>query len=335
MWVKVLKASYFPTSSPWEAKNGTSPFWIWTCLPEGREIIIRRLQVGNGKSINVWSDKWVGYNPKLVILGPPPANCSMKVVRDLMVDNGKGWNHSLVQSLFNLEIFGAIVATLISWTDKEDEVCWSHNKSNLKFVQWLVLGAITQICICGNLPLDNAPKCFYFQVVAMGGGFMLLGIDFSASSRLCYDFSGDDYKTVMACYGKATFVERLERDFSQFNFLLPRYAYRKPWLRVVLAPPLVEGVRSQWLLLWRSSLSCQTEWNTTLVWDRASSLPDLVPCLYIERLQRGVVPMLVLLPLLGVLQLCGGSGNNGGDKKSESTSIEALPSGPSAKKPRR
>lgn len=49
-----------------------------------------------------------------------------------MVDNGKGWNQSLVQSLFNLdlEISGAIVATPISWTDKEDEVCWSHNKSS-------------------------------------------------------------------------------------------------------------------------------------------------------------------------------------------------------------
>lgn len=64
LWAQVLKASYFPKSSPWEAKRGSSPSWIWTSLLEGGQLLKKgaHWRVGNGHSIDVWNDKWLKRN---------------------------------------------------------------------------------------------------------------------------------------------------------------------------------------------------------------------------------------------------------------------------------
>lgn len=61
LWAQVLKASYFPKSSAWEAKRGSSPSWIWASLLEGGQLLKMgaHWRVGNGQSIDVWDDKWL------------------------------------------------------------------------------------------------------------------------------------------------------------------------------------------------------------------------------------------------------------------------------------
>ncbi|XP_062021220.1 uncharacterized mitochondrial protein AtMg00310-like [Rosa rugosa] len=61
LWSRVLKARYFSNSSFLLAKKGARPSWIWNSLLAGRETISKNAlwQIGNGRSVDVWTDRWV------------------------------------------------------------------------------------------------------------------------------------------------------------------------------------------------------------------------------------------------------------------------------------
>lgn len=57
---KVFKNKYFPNSSILDAGLGSILRYVWKSIWGAKSIIVNDLiwRVGNGKSINLWSDKW-------------------------------------------------------------------------------------------------------------------------------------------------------------------------------------------------------------------------------------------------------------------------------------
>lgn len=49
LWAQVLKSSYFPSSSPMEARKGASPSWIWSSILEGRDLLKKRMSLESWK----------------------------------------------------------------------------------------------------------------------------------------------------------------------------------------------------------------------------------------------------------------------------------------------
>ncbi|CAL8992034.1 unnamed protein product [Prunus brigantina] len=76
LWVKILKAHYFPNVDFMQAGIGHRPSWIWASLLDGQDLLKQHMamQVMDGGSINIWEDNWIrhsqgGYTP---LPGLPP-----------------------------------------------------------------------------------------------------------------------------------------------------------------------------------------------------------------------------------------------------------------------
>lgn len=58
---KVFKVKYFPTRDFVEASMGNNPSFAWTSIMAAQGVVRKglRWQVGNGRSIRIWKDKWL------------------------------------------------------------------------------------------------------------------------------------------------------------------------------------------------------------------------------------------------------------------------------------
>ena len=65
LFYKVYKARYFPNSFFMMANVGSNPSFVWRSLLAARDIIFRGLkwQVGNGRTIGVYTYKWLTHKP--------------------------------------------------------------------------------------------------------------------------------------------------------------------------------------------------------------------------------------------------------------------------------
>ncbi|GJW13870.1 hypothetical protein Tco_0018003 [Tanacetum coccineum] len=92
IWGRILKGIYFPNSNFLVAKKGSHPSWLWSSLLYGRDLLLQgvRWQVGNGRSISFWTQKWVPFSHDFYIRSPlsPFHNCN--TVSDFIEDGH--WN---------------------------------------------------------------------------------------------------------------------------------------------------------------------------------------------------------------------------------------------------
>jgi hypothetical protein len=104
---KVYKAKYFPKCSLMEAKLGTNPSLIWRSLLKGQHTLVKGIKwkVGDGRSINVWRDKWLGlpFTP-----GVQQDENSGLLVRDLIDKDRNWWNEVLIDMVFDRRTAAAI-----------------------------------------------------------------------------------------------------------------------------------------------------------------------------------------------------------------------------------
>ncbi|KAM5569208.1 hypothetical protein ABKV19_016627 [Rosa sericea] len=129
LWVRVLQARYFPSSSFWLARKGGSSSWIWSSLLEGRNLISQgsMWKVGNGCSIDVWTDKWIptkhstcsesyGEHPPLL-------------VNNLIVQGTGRWDLSTIAHTISVADQNAIHAIPLLDDQTADSLIWPFHKS--------------------------------------------------------------------------------------------------------------------------------------------------------------------------------------------------------------
>ncbi|XP_015959674.1 uncharacterized protein LOC107483570 [Arachis duranensis] len=123
IWVRILKAIYYPNCSLWEAREGRSASWIWRSLLEGRDFLRRKgsWSIGNGTEVDIWEDNWVAGIGKLRRDGAGDT----RKVSELIID-GEGWDRRKIHDLFQGSMAELITKTPISLINKKDHFVWKY-----------------------------------------------------------------------------------------------------------------------------------------------------------------------------------------------------------------
>ncbi|GAA0168631.1 hypothetical protein LIER_23304 [Lithospermum erythrorhizon] len=95
------KARYFPNGSFLTAELGTKPSYTWLSLLSIRDLINKRTkwELGNGKSINIWKQRWVNHTHSNMLITPCDTNFKDLMVSDLIDEVIGVWKVDLARSL--------------------------------------------------------------------------------------------------------------------------------------------------------------------------------------------------------------------------------------------
>ena len=124
---RVLKARYFPNTDFLHAELGTKPSFAWRSILAAQTVVQSgyHWQVGNGKSIGVWMDRWLPRPSTFRVLTPPtllPVNTTM----DSLMDQESGeWNLNLINWVFFHEDATSILSIPLSRHKPKDRMIWA------------------------------------------------------------------------------------------------------------------------------------------------------------------------------------------------------------------
>ncbi|CAL8994691.1 unnamed protein product [Prunus brigantina] len=136
LWVKLLKARYFPDCDFKDATLGHRPSWIWRSLLAGRDTVMNnaRRQIMNGESTNIWADNWVPEVGIITPLVPIPINAPQLVSEIIDVRSGS-WNLDSVASYLSWETKRRILAIPVGASRHHDRVIWPWTSNGLYSVR--------------------------------------------------------------------------------------------------------------------------------------------------------------------------------------------------------
>lgn len=130
---RILKAKYYPQCSFMEAKPRAKPSFAWRSILGARDILEEGLlwRVGNGLSINIWGDRWIPIPSTYRIHSPPKVISPCSTVQELFDGEMRGWNQSLLSSIFTEEEIAAVISIPIRQTDQPDVQIWRCTNNGL------------------------------------------------------------------------------------------------------------------------------------------------------------------------------------------------------------
>jgi hypothetical protein len=134
---QILKAKYHPKTSFLDAKNGNKTgSYTWYNIQKASWILKKGglWNVGNGESINIWSDYWLPRQQSYKIW-TPKGQASQQWVRDLMVPETRWWNRQLINNLFLLFEAEQILQIPITNLAGQDEFTWPKTMNGVYSVK--------------------------------------------------------------------------------------------------------------------------------------------------------------------------------------------------------
>ncbi|KAK3188605.1 hypothetical protein Dsin_028166 [Dipteronia sinensis] len=137
---KVLKGCYFKNNSFLAAKSRQDASFIWKSLCWGKEVLEKglRWRVGDGKSIHIYSDKWIPRQSTFKILSLPSLSTSATV--DQLFSPSGGWDDRLIERSFSVDDTTAIKGIPVGSGSCGDSLIWHYNengKFNVKSGYWV------------------------------------------------------------------------------------------------------------------------------------------------------------------------------------------------------
>jgi hypothetical protein len=84
--------------------------------------------IGDGKSINIWEDKWIHNQFGSTTWSKKPDNTTCHTVSDLIDDQNKCWKEQTIYQTFYPSEADQICSTPLTSTDQEDFVNWQGTK---------------------------------------------------------------------------------------------------------------------------------------------------------------------------------------------------------------
>jgi len=134
---RILKAKYYPTSSFLEAQVGSRASFIWRSICTARELLSHGLlwRVGNGQSINVWTDRWIPRPITYSIQSPLRILGQQAVVEDLIDQRQGSWKSDLIHEVFMHEEAKILENIPLSPCLPLDRLIWKETKDGKFTVQ--------------------------------------------------------------------------------------------------------------------------------------------------------------------------------------------------------
>ena len=86
-----------------------------------------RKRIGDGRTVDIWKDRWLPVGGSGMVVSPKPANCPVQMVHELIQD-GK-WNKVVMESMFREEDCKKIEGIPISLCGGKDKLVWPWAKS--------------------------------------------------------------------------------------------------------------------------------------------------------------------------------------------------------------
>ncbi|CAL8082381.1 unnamed protein product [Prunus armeniaca] len=132
---RIFRARYHPSAPFLEAGVGTNPSFIWRSLQWGKELLNKglRWRVGNGESIQVYTNKWLPVPSFFKIMSAPQLPLST-LVCDLFTSSGQ-WNVPLLKDIFwDQEVEAILQIPLVSLAS-HDCLIWHYERNGMYSVK--------------------------------------------------------------------------------------------------------------------------------------------------------------------------------------------------------
>ena len=126
LFCRVFRTKYFPHGSFVEADMGRNPSYAWKSLMAAQGVVRKgiRWQVGDGKSIRVWCDKWVPKPSTYMVVSLETQSPWVILVKDLINRGIFKWDADLVNRCFNAKDASAILGIPLSSMGRKDRLIW-------------------------------------------------------------------------------------------------------------------------------------------------------------------------------------------------------------------
>jgi hypothetical protein len=85
-------------------------------------------QIGDGKSINIWEDRWINPQAGSIMWSKKPENSSLQRVSDLIDEETKCWKEQVTNQHFYPMEATQIYALPLTNTNSEDIISWYGTK---------------------------------------------------------------------------------------------------------------------------------------------------------------------------------------------------------------
>ncbi|XP_062021164.1 uncharacterized protein LOC133737669 [Rosa rugosa] len=127
---RIYKAKYYPDTTFWLTEASASPSFSWRSLFSTREFLRQSSywQIGNGLSVDIWSDCWVPGVPDYKPVDNGIASLEVRQVSELLNQAGR-WNELLIRQMFPMKEAEAILSIPISSRVVDDRVVWRMEKN--------------------------------------------------------------------------------------------------------------------------------------------------------------------------------------------------------------
>lgn len=133
LMVKVFKAKYFPTCDFEKASIGNNPSFAWRSIMAAQGVVWKglRWQVGNGKSIKIWKDKWLP-TPSSFKVSSPPVTLQEDTWVEVLIDANTGtWKQEVLNQVFLAHEAEIISGIALSSNMQDDKQIWAPTTTGL------------------------------------------------------------------------------------------------------------------------------------------------------------------------------------------------------------
>ncbi|CAN1332183.1 Uncharacterized mitochondrial protein AtMg00310 [Linum perenne] len=126
LWVRILKALYFPTDSFVTVGQKRNSSWIWSSIMKGRDTLLKgiRKSIGNGET--TWlSEAWFPGSDNFKCHPGPLENCR---IADCLIQGRQYWDVHKLRAIFPEETVREIRKISIGPPNLEDKWIWHKDK---------------------------------------------------------------------------------------------------------------------------------------------------------------------------------------------------------------